>query len=177
MQPPIVSKLPTLLIGLAIFATASVIHRQVQAQEHNEGGAGADFIHFKAHNGVEFDYVVLEPQGFDAGTSYATLLAFPPAEMDRHAVEWTIDSLWSPRSGNWLIVIPTAPERGWMTHPSHHALNAMLDQVKKDYKVEDGKFHMSGYAAEGGRTAVTYANMLREYFLIKTIIIFCTSKM
>jgi len=168
MQLPTISAFRALLNGLAVVATLTVIQKEAQAQEHNRDEA-ADFIHLKAHNGVEFDYVVLEPKGFDSNASYATLLAFPPAEMDRQAVEWSIDSLWSPRTENWLIVIPTAPRRGWRTHPSHHALNAMLDQVKEHYKVEGGKFHMTGYAAEGSRTAVTYANMSREYFLSLTV--------
>ena len=54
------------------------------------------FEHFKAPNGVEFDYIVLTPEGYDPAKSYPTLLAFPPADMDREAVTWAVDSRGRP---------------------------------------------------------------------------------
>ena len=127
------------------------------------------FAPYKAFNGVEFEYTILKPTDYDASKSYPALIAFPPGEMDRTAAEWSVENLWGGReTDGWLIIIPTIPEQSWHTHPSHHAMNAFMDQVKKDYKVDGDKFHLTGYAS-GVRACVTYAGMSSEYFQSLTV--------
>ena len=129
-----------------------------------QSGEDVTFTHFKAPNRVEFDYTVLVPDSFDPGAEYPTIIAFPPGDMNREAVIWSVENIWGATEGReWLIVIPTIPKQSWHTHPSHHALEAFMDRIKDEYKVANNRFHLTGYG-EGARAAITYANMSSKYF-------------
>ncbi len=127
------------------------------------------FTHYKAFNGVEFDYTVLLPESYDADKEYRALFVFAQGEMDRDALRWSTENIFSPdQAADWLIVLPTIPDRGWHTHPSHHALEAFLEQIKKDYNVEGDIFHLTGFG-EGAGAAITYSGMSRKYWKSSTI--------
>ena len=122
------------------------------------------FSHYKAHNNVSFDYVVLEPANYDKTKAYPALLAFSGDNQDRQAVSWSAKHMWgTDDKRDWLIILPTIPEQSWHTHPSHHALEAFLDDIKKNYKVKGDAFHLTGFG-DGSRAAITYANMSNKYF-------------
>jgi len=56
-----------------------------------------------------------------------------------------------------------APERGWYTHPSHHALEDLLKKLQKEHAIAGGKFHVFGFAGGAG-PATTYSRMSAKYF-------------
>ncbi len=126
-----------------------------------------EYTDFKAHNGVELGYRVITPKGYDKQKTYPAVLLFGPGN-GIHSADWSIQHLVGPgQSQQWIIVYPIAPDRGWMTHPSHHALNDMLDEIRKTFNIKSNKYHLAGYA-NGARAASTYAGMSREYFLSLT---------
>jgi len=122
----------------------------------------------KARNGVELSYKVVLPRGFNSDATYPALVFFPPGSGSRSA-DWAVTELMGPRddTGGWIVLYPVGPEEGWFTHPSHHALNDLLNEMKEKYSIEDGKFHLAGFGA-GSRVAAMYSQMSREYFLSLT---------
>ena len=149
---------------LLLFASMLVIAFSASAQS-----VEVTFTHFRAPNRVEFDYTVLKPASFDPAKSYEAVFAFPSGDMGQDDIRWAADNYWGEAADrDWLIVIPTIPEQSWHTHPSHHALEAMMEKVKEDYKIVDGTFHLTGHG-EGSRAAITYANMSRKYFKTFTV--------
>ena len=127
------------------------------------------FAHYKAHNNVEFDYTVLIPPDYDKNKAYPALLAFSAGEQDQEAVTWAARHMWeAEQSQDWLIILPTIPEQSWHTHPSHHALESFLDQIKNNYKIKDDTFHLAAFG-NGSSAAITYANMSNAYFSSLTL--------
>ncbi|MCH7549315.1 MAG: hypothetical protein IH969_07265 [Candidatus Krumholzibacteriota bacterium] len=124
---------------------------------------------FEAPNGIELGYKVLLPSDFDAAKTYPGLILFPPGNGSRTA-DWALSELLGDDDDTrgWIVVYPVGPERGWFTHPSHHALNGLLDMLKTRYHIEGGKFHLAGFEA-GARTATTYSQMSREHFQSLTV--------
>jgi hypothetical protein len=116
------------------------------------------------HGSVEVPYLVLLPSGYDSQQTYPAAVAFAPGGMGTASTDWTLDTLWSDpeaRAG-WIIVCAAQPSNGWINHPSHHALNALMTEVRKRHHVEDDRFHFIGLG-EGGRPAATYSSMSRKY--------------
>jgi hypothetical protein len=70
---------------------------------------------------------------------------------------------------DWLVVVPVAPKKGWINHPSHHALNDLMKQLRKDHKVQNNKFHALGYRS-GSRPAATFSKMSDSYFASLTTV-------
>jgi tetratricopeptide (TPR) repeat protein len=126
------------------------------------------YTDFKGNNGVEMGYTVITPEGYDANQTYPAAFIFA-AGNGVHSADWAIENLAGPGDTHeWIVVYPVAPDRGWYTHPSHHALEDMLDEIRESYKIEGNKFHLAGYAS-GARTASTYSEMSRAYFLTLTM--------
>ncbi len=149
-----------LLIGCSILFSGTVL-----GQSHDQEAMQPYKMQpYKAPNGVQFEYVVLKPAHYNPKKSYHAVFAFPPNDMDRKAVSWSIENLWHAKeANNLLIIIPTIPKQSWHTHPSHHALEAFMDVMKKNFKVTGDKFHLVG-TGTGAQAAITYANMSRKYF-------------
>lgn len=124
----------------------------------------------KAHNGVVVKYQLILPENYKASESYPALVAYPPGSQEETSADWALTKFWGEGAAKkgWIIIVPVAPKNGWMNHPSHHALNDLLDHVKKDYKI-DGKFHMAGFG-QGARPAASFAIMSKEYFQSLTVV-------
>lgn len=116
------------------------------------------------HNRVEIPFLVLLPDDYDSSQSYPAAVVFAPGGMGKRSTDWMISSLWSDASqrADWIIVCAAQPENGWINHPSHHALNALMKEVRKRHRVEDDRFHFVGLG-DGGRPAATYSLMSRSY--------------
>jgi len=116
------------------------------------------------HNSVEIPFVVLLPDDYDSNRTYPAAVVFAPGGMGKRSTDWMISSLWSDASQrtDWIIVCAAQPEKGWINHPSHHALNALMKEVRKRHRVEEDRFHFVGLG-DGGRPAATYALMSRSY--------------
>ncbi len=115
-------------------------------------------------NGKSFQYHVILPEGFDGKKTYPAAFAFPPGQGVRSA-DWMLESLFGGETKNrgWIVIVPVAPKDGWWTHPFHHAMEGLLNRLKRKYKVEGGRFHLVGFAS-GARPALTYSRMSGKYW-------------
>lgn len=116
------------------------------------------------HGSVVMPYRVLLPESYDPEQTYPAAVVFAPGGMGKRSTDWTLDTLWAdPQSrAGWILVCAAQPDNGWINHPSHHALNALMKHVRKEHRVLDDRFHFIGLG-EGGRPAATYASMSRTY--------------
>lgn len=123
------------------------------------------------HNGIEIKYHIILPENYNKSKTYPAMLAYPPGSQGKTSADWALSEFWGTAAGtkDWIIVVPVAPKNGWINHPSHHALNDLLKTVKRNYEIEDGKFHMVGFES-GARPAATFALMSKQYFQSLTII-------
>lgn len=128
------------------------------------------YTDFKFRNGVSCAYEVILPNGHDAAQPCEAIVCFPPGQGQKRSADWfTAEVLGEEaREAGQIIVVLSAPDRGWQSHPAHHALEGLLKQVRKEHKI-DGKFHVVGFA-EGARSAGTYSRMSAKYFQSLTTI-------
>ncbi len=119
----------------------------------------------KARNGVEIEYTVVLPENYNPSHTYPALVSFAPGGWGTASCDWSLEHLWgaSTSSSGWIAVHLVAPDRGWMTHPSHHALEELLDDIMEDHHIEGDKFHLVGFN-NGARPATTYSGMSKRYF-------------
>lgn len=123
-----------------------------------------EYTPFKARNAVELSFRVLRPRGYDGGKSYPAVVVFPPGN-GRRSTDWAMEELLGEGDDTkgWIVIYVVGPDRGWFTHPSHHALEDMLKKIQSEYKITGGKFHVAGFA-DGARAATTYSRMSEAYF-------------
>lgn len=123
------------------------------------------------HNGIEVKYHVILPDNYNQSQAYPAMLAYPPGSQKQTSADWALSEFWgdAAKKKNWIIIVPVAPNNGWINHPSHHALNDLLKTVKAKHKIEGGKFHMVGFEG-GARPAATFALMSKQYFQSLTLV-------
>lgn len=126
----------------------------------------AIFQPFKAHNGVSFSYLKLLPENYQAEKTYPAMLVFPAMEQDKDKAQWIVEKLFSStHNEDWIVIVVDAPKNrnyGWMNHPAHHALNDLMDHIRKNHSIENNRFHFIGFE-EGSRPAFSFAGMSRSY--------------
>jgi hypothetical protein len=125
---------------------------------------GQDTKRFKAYNGIEFEYSLLFPKNYSTSTQYQLAVVFTEVEKLDNVYLETIAGLSKQEFSNTIFIIPKVPlgEPHWKSHPIHHALNALMDQVNTGYGKKGQKFHFVGYKA-GCNVAQTYASMSFQY--------------
>jgi hypothetical protein len=123
------------------------------------------------HGSVKIPYVVLLPEGYDPQRSYPAAMAFSPGDRGIRATDYTLDALWADASSRagWIVVCAAEPSNGWINHPSHHALNALLSEVSKRHDVDGDRFHFIGLG-QGARPAAIYSGMSRKYVASLTLV-------
>lgn len=126
---------------------------------------------FKAFNGLQIDYMVLLPLGYDSTKDYPAILSFSTYKYNQKKTMAMINEFWEASTlQDYIVVIPFSPigqNRGWISHPAHHALEAFLKMIKKSYKIEKEKFHLLGFE-EGCIPAQTY--LMDRLFLSLTTV-------
>lgn len=106
---------------------------------------------FRGANGVKLAYSVLLPQGYDPAKTYPALFAFPPGSGGPATADWAVANLWGEsNTQGWIVVVPVAPEDGWISHPAHHALEDLLDQILETHRIQDKQFHLAGFSEGAG---------------------------
>ena len=130
-----------------------------------EGIPAQNYKYAKGRNGVKVGYSLRLPENYDKNREYPAMVAYAPGGMAEKSADWFIDAILAdaPSRAGWIVLVLLAPEKGWMTHPSHHALEDLLRQVQADHKIKGDRFHALGYAG-GARPAATYALMSEKYF-------------
>jgi poly(3-hydroxybutyrate) depolymerase len=114
--------------------------------------------------GLEVDYKVVLPNGFDASRVYPVLLLFPGATQSMRGVtgeleRWTLEAA---RRG-YILVSPAAPTEQTFFESSDRIFPDFLDMILRDYKVLGGRIHVAG-GSNGGVSAFHVASLYPKYF-------------
>lgn len=123
-----------------------------------------EFPEHKARNGVRMPYELVLPKNYDSERAYPAFVLFAPGAGPL-AASWAWNELCGGEIAEQdsLILLVGAPDRGWYTHPTHHALEDLLKHVRKQHSIVDDRYHLVGFAG-GSNPARTYAGMSGRYF-------------
>lgn len=118
----------------------------------------------EARNRVELPYELLLPEHHDPERATPAVVLFPPGPGPLSAA-WALQTLCDGdlRRKDCIVLLLVAPERGWFTHPAHHALEDLLKHVRREHEIAGDRFHLVGFGS-GTRAASTYAGMSGAYF-------------
>ncbi len=126
---------------------------------------------FKAFNNLQIEYAVLLPKGFDPNMTYPAILSFSTYKYNQEKTLTMVDGFWDGSTlEDYIVIVPTSPkgqDRGWISHPAHHALVDFLKMINSKYKIQNDKFHLLGFD-EGCIPAQTYT--VRELFVSLTTV-------
>lgn len=130
----------------------------------------AEYRPFVGQNKVRFGYQVLLPEGWSEDRSYPVVVAFGPGDSGIHSCDWALAHLWgeAEQRGEAIVVVPHAPDDGWMNRPAHQALNDLLANLIVDFHPPEAKLHMVGYR-DGSRLAATFTTMSDQFFQSLTL--------
>jgi len=120
-------------------------------------------------NGIEVDYRVLLPDGFDASRPYVTVLHFAGGPQSWEIVERSTDTDWRPLiDAHALIVVsPAAPGRQLYFERGDRIFPAFIDHILATYPVADGRLHITGHS-NGGLSAFHIASLHPEHVVSVT---------
>lgn len=123
------------------------------------------------HRRVEIPFVTLAPEDERDDVERPVVVVFPPGGMGPRSTDAHVAAVWADaRARDDVVVVCVAsPEDGWINHPSHHALESLLGELRKRHRVEGGTFHFVG-VREGGRAAATYADMSGRHVQSLTLV-------
>ncbi|GJM44043.1 MAG: hypothetical protein DHS20C21_08850 [Gemmatimonadota bacterium] len=118
----------------------------------------------RARNRVDVGYRVVLPRNYDASRTYPALVSFGLGSGVASA-DWMTANVWGESSAErgWIAVHLVAPKDGWINHPSHHALEELLTNLRNEYSIEGDRFHLVGFL-NGSRAATTYGGMSAPFF-------------
>lgn len=108
---------------------------------------------------ASISYAIQLPAGFDAQKEYPVLVAFPPGEQDRAAVDKGMTAYWSAGAlkNGWIVVSPVSPRGSGAIGGTALQMPELLDTLAKEFKFEGGLVHVAG-ASGGGRNAIKFAS-------------------
>jgi predicted peptidase len=119
--------------------------------------------------GMSLYYKVVVPKDYDPAKAYPAILAFPPGSQTNDMVMVTLTGNWAGEAQRrgYIIVIPAAPAGRLFFEEGARVFPQFLDQLLKEYKVRDNKFHIAGMS-NGGLSAFYIAASYPRYFLSVT---------
>ena len=120
--------------------------------------------------GMAVHYKVVLPKEYDAEKAYPAILAFPPGDQTMAMVMSTLERNWAgeAQKRGYIVVIPAAPIQGLFMEAGARIFPEFLDQLRREYKVRDGKFHIAGMS-NGGISAFHIAAAYPQYFASITV--------
>jgi predicted peptidase len=114
--------------------------------------------------GVTLHYKLILPKDYDATKAYPAVLAFPPGSQTMDMVLTTVERNWRAEAEKrgYIVAVPAAPAsrvflEGSMIFP------LFIEELLKDYKIQDGKFAIAGMSS-GGLSAFEIAAAFPQYF-------------
>ncbi len=119
--------------------------------------------------GVDVQYKVVLPDGYDSAKSYPAILAFGGGPQTMNTVDGILSrnlQAEAERRG-YIVVAPAAPDGVLFFQGGERIFPAFLDAILKDYHIVDGKFHIAG-VSNGGIAAFHVAAANPDYFLSAT---------
>lgn len=119
--------------------------------------------------GVTVHYKIALPKNYDPAKTYPAVLAFPPGSQTMDMVLTTLVQNWLPQNDRfgYIVVVPAAPNGRAFTGAGANVFPAFIEQLLREYKIRDSKFHIAGMS-NGGRSAFHIASMYPQYFLSVT---------
>ncbi len=119
--------------------------------------------------GLDVQYKVVLPDGYDPARSYPAILAFGGGPQTMNTVDAILNrnlQAEAERRG-YIVVAPAAPGGELFFEGGARIFPAFLDTILKDYHITDGKFHIAG-VSNGGIAAFHVAAANPKYFLSVT---------
>ena len=118
---------------------------------------------------VTVAYKVVLPDGYDAARAYPAILVMGGGPQTMDTVDRTLERNFraeAERRG-YIVVAPAAPNGELFFERGARIFPTFLDQIRRDYKIADGKFHVAG-PSNGGIAAMHVAAENPDYFLSVT---------
>ena len=114
--------------------------------------------------GLNVDYKVVLPSGFDSGRAYPTLLLFPGGTQSMRGVTGELER-WTREAARrgYILVSPAAPTEQLFFESSDRVFPDFLEMILHNYKVAGGRMHVAG-ASNGGVSAFHVASLYPKYF-------------
>lgn len=129
----------------------------------------ATFHERSSFSGLTMEYAVVLPDDYDEDRSYPAVLAFPGGGQSMRIVDSMVAANWrdEAQSRGYIVISPAAPDGELFFRGGDVVFPAFLEQLLKDYKIADGKFHVAGIS-NGGISAFHIAASYPDYFLSVT---------
>jgi predicted peptidase len=114
--------------------------------------------------GVQVDYKVVLPTGFNPGHLYPVVLVFAGAPQTMRQVNGEL-SRWAREADRrgYILVSPAVPTDQLFFESSDKIFPDFLDMILRDYKVLGGRMHVAG-PSSGGISAFHVASLYPKYF-------------
>ncbi len=128
-------------------ATAAVLHKTTQV------------------GGVEVQYELVLPNGYDAARAYPAVLVFGGGPQTVEGDQRMISMIWRDvaEQRGYIVVMPAAPNGVLYFQGGQRIIPAFLRQIMAEYKIQGGKFRVAG-ASNGGISAFEVAARYPQYF-------------
>jgi poly(3-hydroxybutyrate) depolymerase len=133
-------------------------------------GAAASVLEKSMHvAGVDVQYKVVLPDGYDAAKAYPAILVMGGGPQTMDTVDRTLERNFTAEAQRrgYLVVAPAAPDGQLFFERGERIFPEFLKAVLRDYHVVDGKFHVAG-PSNGGIAAFHVAAANPDYFLSVT---------
>ena len=116
--------------------------------------------------GTPVHYKLVLPKTYDENKAYPAILAFPPGAQDAAMVMTTVAGNWQPEAEKrgYIVIVPSAPLGRLFYQEGARVFPAFLDQMLREYKIRDNKFHIAGMS-NGGISAFFLAAAYPQYFV------------
>jgi len=119
--------------------------------------------------GVEVQYKVVLPDGYDPAKSYPAILAFGGGPQTMSTVDGILKRNFQAEAERrgYIVVAPAAPNGQLFFENGARIFPAFLDTILQNYHIVDNKFHVAG-VSNGGIAAFHVAAANPKYFVSVT---------
>jgi poly(3-hydroxybutyrate) depolymerase len=116
--------------------------------------------------GTTVHYKVILPANYDPAKTYPAVLAFGGGPQTMRVVDNSIQRNWREQAEQrgYIVILPAAPGGDLFFQGGERIFPEFLDEMLKEYKIADGKFHIAGIS-NGGISAFHIATLHPRYFL------------
>ena len=120
-------------------------------------------------DGTALEFRLVAPD--EGRPSYPFLLALPPGQQTRDAVDWGWRTLYRDQAERrgWVVVSPVAPDGRLFFQGAEKYLPELLERLSQEYPPEGGRFHLAG-VSNGGLAA--FATAIEHPQLFQSMAVF-----